>query len=241
MLNIHQALQRVAEHPQEAFSNPELLDALIKISQQLAEPLSAYGARMGYPIDKQEAVNIVLVNLLTDNAVIARHAMYAAQPIAYLHECARRWGRSEWGTRSTLIDNLQIPASSSDNNGLTPLETVCELTSKTLTPLTPDRLLPQLDDMIHWLAVNPPQRLSYEANDYIALHHSFTRWSLQQAETLAKTCWGSRPNQKATSLFGGYLLDERFNPQRSPSHQTALVNYRRRVNTQTLQELLLKA
>lgn len=189
--------------------------------------------RMGYPMDHDDVVNGGIVLLTADDGRIARYAAAAdSEPWAYMGMCLQAWVRQQWGHRGTSLDAAEFLAVTPpviDPGDFTPLEMVVQLTWETLCPLTPNELHPELRELLGWLAVNPPQRLSYEGADKRAAHRQCPQFTIWQVTAVINIAWGGRPRQAESSLMGQFLLDPQFHPSDSPTHARALTYYKKQM------------
>lgn len=156
----------------------------------------------------------------------------AENPWAYLTRCALTWlHQDELGHRGVDLDGDVSPFDQelylawSSEPQLTALELVIVKTWEMLSPRTPTELVDPLRDLIEWFGNNPPQRISYEGEAIRAAAHAFRIFTPTQIRAAAAACWGTRPEQRATSIMGGYLNDPSFDPVESDSHLRALRLY----------------
>lgn len=187
----------------------------------------------GYGMEVDDVVHGGIVLLTADNGRIARYAAAAdSEPWAYLATCLRAWARQQWGHRGTSLDTAEflaaVPASVGADE-YTPLELVVQLTWEALCPVTPTGLHDELHELLGWLAVNPPQRLSYETGDKVAAHRHCPQFTIHQVTAVINIAWGGRPRQSETSLMGQFLLDSNFRPSDSPTHARALTYYKKQM------------
>lgn len=176
-----------------------------------------------------EAVNTIVVALTVDGGRVARYAASAqGAPWAYLGKCVTAWSREILGSRcSPLDEKLTSPCNGGDvEAALTPLEQVSALTFATLAPHTPPHLHAATEQLIQWLATNPPQRLSYERIEREHAARAFPDLSSQDIAAIMNISWGGRPRRRQTSMFAAFLLDAKFRVSDSPTHARALLHFR---------------
>ena len=215
------------------------------IRKKYATAITARARRFGYPMDEEEALHTILINLIEQNGRIIKLVAKSADPYAYLGVCVKKWGAAQWCLRpaNITLDTVSLFYANPENTQtkLTPLEDVITLTTNTLQSQTPQKMQQLIQEPITWLALNPPQRLSYEGQDITAAAKTFTQFTHTQITAIAHACWGTRPRQKETSLFGAYLTNPHFNPYTSASHSAALIQYKTLMQNQTALEKYLTA
>lgn len=188
----------------------------------------ASARKMDYALEPGDVVHMLIVRLLEDDGRIAGYAATADEPWSYIGGClARDWAWREWGVRGTSLDILEfMPPSATAEEDLTPLSEVVELAYGVLSPFTPQELHGDLRDLLGWLAANPLQRISYEAEAKRAAHRHCPEFTIDQVAAVMNIAWGGRPRQAETSIFGGFLRDPRFRPSDSPTHMRALIYFK---------------
>ncbi|MDA3146528.1 hypothetical protein JSO19_03945 [Leucobacter sp. UCMA 4100] len=230
--------------PQADFrDSSEFVALLEQLHLNHAEGLVKRARRWGYSFEPDEAVNMLVVNLLEEldpDRYVADYVAEADNPFAYLGRCAfRSWLPKEFGVRG---NQLEIPELLPDSeayeitefdSGLTDIGEVVELCLEVLLPRTPKKLHGQLGDLVAFLAVNPPQRLSYEHFERQAAAKYCPSFNEAQVSAVMNITWGGRPNRAETSLMGQFLLDEEFKPEDSPSHYRALRYYQKIIAART--------
>ncbi|PRI10888.1 hypothetical protein [Leucobacter massiliensis] len=197
--------------------------------------LMALAASYGYALDRDEAANVILERLLSSRRRgekgAARRAAAAESPFGYLWACAVDWVRRQWGTRAAPLERAADAGTSFEvperESPYTPLEEVVRLTFAVLAEAMGEEERGAVYELLRWLALNPPQRLSYEAEDRIAAHRRCPKLTAEQVVAVMKIARGARPNTAATSLMGQFLLDPGFRPSQSGSHARALTRFRR--------------
>lgn len=210
-----------------------LLDQLRRF---FAPAVAGAARRMGYSLEESEVVSGAIVLLCDQEAKVARYAAAATQePWAYLSACLTDWARRQWGHRASDLDAAEhVPTPSQEvPTGLTPIDELVELTYRVLAPLTPAEILNDMRPLLSWLALNPPQRLSYEGEDRQAALAECVSMSLNQVIAVMNVAWGARPRRAETSLLGAFMLNRRFEPFASLVHARALVNYKMLMRTGT--------
>lgn len=118
-----------------------------------------------------------------------------------------------------------------------------QLTISELRPLTPASCWDGLTATVNYLAERGHSRLSYvhsNASQDIELRK--TGLTKQQILAVANAVLGSRPHHGKTSLLGGYLQHDGWNPRNSKAHLAALEKYASRMagSTVTADRRLLK-
>lgn len=209
--------------------SPEGAAFLEQLDVFFAPGICGMAKRMGYPMEPGDVQNSIITHLLSNDGEVAKYASVADEPWAYLGRCAIEWARREWGHRGTRLEvaeYLPVASPTSDESNYTALDEVVALTYEVLVPRTPEHLHGDLLELLGWLAANPIQRLSYEAEERMAAHRFCPRMTIDQVTAVMNIAWGGRPRQKETSLMGAFLLDSTFRPSGSPSHARALTTYK---------------
>lgn len=227
-------------------ASPQFLrsaDGLLFVRQlelHLAPSLISQARRLGIDgswLHKHDVVNSVLLGLCDQDGRVARHISNAAhEPWGYLAKCSAGWVRALWGPRGASLESHEFvaPNEEPDCDQLTEIHEVARLTHVMLAPHTEVRLVGQLLTLLHWLANNPPQRLSHELADRAAAALRFTDFTPDQIAAVANIAWGSRPRRRETSIMAALLVNPDFVPSDSPSHARALLNYRRAMRSRSL-------
>lgn len=181
-------------------------------------------------LEEGDVVNTAIEKLRASDGRIAEYAAAAdGEPWAYLGKCLIVWVRQQWGTRGSSFDlaSEMIPATSPETpDYLTNLDEVVALTFQVLSPVTEAKLHAPLLELLGWLAANPLQRLSYEADEKVAAHRHCPEFTIAQVTAVMNISWGGRPRQSESSLMGQFLLDPSFRPSDSPSHARAVTFYK---------------
>lgn len=230
---LREALSALAGSP--AFLHTAAGAALIRqLELHLSPGMLATARMMGIDrswVSAGEVLHTVIVELCAQNGEVARRiAEDARDPWGYLAVCATRWVRALWGTRGIPIDTLELASPGDppeDGSLLTAIQDLVRLAHTHLAPHLEPRLRRHLPPLLHWLAVNPPQRLSHELADREAAAAHFPDFTVEQIAAVANIAWGSRPRRRETSLMAALLRDADFHPFASPSHARALLQFRR--------------
>lgn len=231
---LRSALTDLAEDQASFLSTAEGAAFLEQLDAFFSSTIIAKACSWGYYMERGDVVNMIIERLLTTlqeqpaKAPI-RFAASAEDPWGYLWTCSLRWAGDEWGTRGEGLEFAEtLPAreSSEYDSGLTPISDVIRLTFEELAPRTPQQNHVAILDLLGWLAVNPPQRLSYERDDRIAAHRHCPSLTIGQVIAVMKIARGSRPREAETSLMGQFLLDPNFDPVKSFTHIRALLTFK---------------
>ena len=226
----------------------------------LAVQVAAYARHeLNYRIEADDAAHILIVELLSRPELAVRlgiadptHPDYVPNPAGYLYTSASvgtrtadggtipGWVRAEVGCLTdTTLDHPDRPhdsalvyrvAPGANSHGLTPLNDVVTLTTGFLAPRTPHRFRAGIYDLVHWLALNPPQRKSYEGETIVAAINEFPTMNPSQITATANIALGGRPAPQQTSLFYHLLNDPEFRPADTAGTFRALVTYQQRVS-----------
>lgn len=192
-------------------------------------------SKMKYSLEADEVTNTIIVQMASQESFV-RGLRKAMNPWGYLAECARRWSHTQAGHRMLELDGMpgMDPAGAGleerydPESGLTPLREVVASTVTTLLLYLGEDSTPNLAALVEWFALNPPQHQGHGHTDARrAGELSELGFTSEQIGAVANVTWGGRPNQRATSLFYGYLLDAGFEPAASSTHRAALNNVRR--------------
>lgn len=189
----------------------------------------ARSRRMGYWLETEEVVNLLVVKLLEDDGAMARRVSCAVNPWAYLSTCLTGWLQHEWGVRATPLETLTPFLPSREmrpgSDDLTELSVAIDLTCTVLDSRTPQQLTADVHELVKFFAHNPVQRKSYDQDERDQASQLCPALSLSQIVAVKNISWGSRPRQHQTSILGAFLLDAAFNPENSPTHIRALRTY----------------
>lgn len=181
-------------------------------------------------VGTEEVVHTAVLGLCDSAGRVARYASEAAgEPWGYLFRCLMTWMSEQWGSRGISFDEALIgqPAPSAEMPvHLTPLAEVIAATFAILEVHTPERLRTSVRQLLVWVANNPPQRLSHEAEDRAAARIRFPELTQQQISAVVNAAWGGRPTRSDTSLMAAFLLDENFCPYDSPAHSRVILRYK---------------
>lgn len=212
-----------------------------RVAEKLAPSMIAMGRRSGLGCDwleNADIVHTVLLELCKDDCRVAKQILLeASDPWQYLARCAMQWSRALWGHRCIPLEATQLMGAATYFEFQTepsPLEQAVDLACELLRPHTAYVLRPQLHELLTWLSLNPPSRLSYEAEDQAAFEQHYPSVDRSHLKALTKVAWGSRPRRAETSLLGAVLRNPSFQPAQSYTHAAALVQYRRTMRAQRL-------
>lgn len=214
--------------------------AFVEFLDDIAERYGKVGVSLasqyGYAMEEQEVVNLIFVQLLKKHSSNLYTCDYVARadvenPWAYLGGLLKRWIRQEYGVRGIQMEEAErIPQS--DNHVEENLSLLHEVVAKTyeiLAPRTPEFLHHELFTLLEFLAVNPPQRLSYEKFEREAAMVYCPHFTERQVAAVMNIAWGGRPKQRETSVMGQILLDPMWLPEMSVTHTIALSDYKKRM------------
>lgn len=201
--------------------------------------------------DLDEAVNMIILNLVDSPETCRYVDENAAKPFAYIGTIIPSWLVTETGRglfRTTHdqyrwaymewieTPGLQLPAAyvmdpadivaGDDRPTLTQ---AVERTVSTLAPRTLGDVARVLPDLVGWLAENPFEQQSTAKPTLEAAAAEFSMVSAGALTAVANISWGGRPNRGETSLLGGHLRSHDFNPLGSAAHLKALRVYRARM------------
>jgi len=218
---------------------------VLQLERYLIPTVFAAAKRVGLGdnwLHRNDVVHTVLVNLSEQQGRAAKLIAEASHaPWAYLAKCAVEWVRTSWGHRAAPLEEVLVERSRADareyfsardNVGLTPLGDLVRLSYDVLAPHTPAHLRPSLLQLLRWLAVNPPQRLSYEGSERRAAALRFSAFTSEQIAAVMNVAWGGRPRRKETSLMAALLRNPEFRLSDSPTHARAILPYRRAMREQ---------
>lgn len=226
------ALSTLAVAPRTFLSSDQGIRALRDLCSTSMPRVAAAARSLGLGLqwcDPDEMLSIVIVQLCEQKARVAKFAAQSrSEPWQYLGPCLVEWMRQHWGSRHLRFDELPHLDSgvTVPDHALTPAREVSDLCVKWLRPRTPVGLRERLRPLVQWLVENPPQRLSYEAQDVDAAFSRFTDFSRAQVAATSKVIWGRRPNRGQTSLAGALLIDAGFQPFDSMLHARELLAYK---------------
>ncbi|SDQ32543.1 hypothetical protein [Leucobacter chromiiresistens] len=226
----------IADHGVDVFESAEGAAFIEQLHAYQVGQLREAARGWGYAICAEEVVQIIITNLLTTrknpDSCPARYIAAAAEPWAYFHTTAIGWLQKEWGVRGAPLENVgyaeytNLSATDRDEHDLTPLEDVVNLTFGSIAQVVDPRHHAVVRELLYWIAANPPQRLSYDADDRVAAHRHCPSLTIDQVVAVIKIARGSRPNTTATSLMGQFLLDASFRISDSGSHYRALTAFK---------------
>lgn len=179
-------------------------------------------------LHESEVLHVVLVELFSDHGRVARIAAEQTRdPWAYLMVCASAWVRRICLSACAELNEQQpLEPQNEGSDHLTDLNEMVTLAAHMLSLYAPNLDFTQLSRALLWLAQNPPQRSSHEADDRAAMLAQFPSFTNGQISALANIAWGGRPRRKETSLFAALLCDPEFRPASSPTHIRALLHFR---------------
>ncbi len=204
----------------------------------------AEARRMGVSaewLSAEDVLHTAIVRLTEADGRAARYVAAAkGEPWWYLERCMRNWAREQWGTCCAVLDEattVSVSATESAEGPFTPMSTALDHTRSVLEPYVAPRLRPYLPAVLRWLALNPPQRRSYEANDLAAGQARFSMFSEREFAAVANAVWGARPRYRETSILAAFLLDEAFRVSDSPSHARAMLRFRRTMTSRGTSKL----
>lgn len=191
---------------------------------------AAFRSGRGTPtwLQSSEVLHVVLLELFSDHGRVANIiAEHTRDPWGYLAVCASKWVRKLCVSACAELKEHEFIANRDESSEqLTALNEMVTIAAQILQPHAPYLPLPVLERVLLWLAQNPPQRMSHEAEDRAAILVQFPSFTSRQISALANIAWGARPRRKETSLFAALLLDPDFRPSSSPTHIRALLHFR---------------
>lgn len=226
------ALTDLAEDGGQFFGTAEGLAFIEQLHEFFAPGMVGEARSWGYDIERDDVVNMIVERLLSTvgdgERCPARYAASSEKPWAYLWSCALRWGQSQWGTRGVSLEHAEMMLSPSvdEESPHTSIEEVVSLTFALVSQVIAPKHHAAVHELLSWLAVNPPQRLSYDRDDRVAAHRFCSSLTIDQVTAVMKIARGSRPNTSATSLMGQFLLDPNFRVSASGSHTRALTHFK---------------
>lgn len=195
-----------------------------------APAATAAAQSWGYPIEREEVVNMILARLLDQKRQRIGHIVAAATPWRYLGSCVRDWVQEEHGHRGVPIDAVEVMQYTQfedDDMYQDAVQLAVKLTFLLLESRTPRRLLPELKELLGFLAVNPPARLSYEHYEIDWAMRYAPSFTEPQVREVMNLTWGGRPNRWETSVLGQYARDPEFDAMSSGTHARAVNRYKR--------------
>lgn len=225
-------LTDIADSGGAVLSTAEGFAFIEQLHEFFAASMVSIARSWGYAADADEVVNLIVERLLATRTdpekCPARYAAVAEEPWAYLWSCTLRWGQEMWGTRGVPLEYAEaMPAVDLDREcEYTSLSEVVDLTFAVVSKVVDERHHAAVLELLSWLAANPPQRLSYDLDDRVAAHRHCPSLSLPQVSAVMKIARGSRPNTRATSLMGQFLVDPLFRVSESGSHARALTHFK---------------
>lgn len=193
-------------------------------------------------VASEDVVHTIILRLSEKRGRAARYAAAAdGEPWIYLAACLTGWMREQIGTRGRAMDEhtVVVDAGPDSEDSLTPISRVVSLTYSALQNYTHPSHRHALRPLLKWLAVNPPQRSSYESVERAAAKVRFPTFTLGQISAVMNIAWGGRPRRRETSLMAAFLLDAGFRPSDSPTHARAIARYRRSMGSHAPSESLL--
>lgn len=192
-------------------------------------------------LQEADVLHTILLELFADNGRVARLiGEQAREPWGYLAVCAAEWMRKVClSTCEELTEHSPIAPRHEPNDRLTDLEEMVARATQLLVAYAPNVQQAELRRLLFWLAQNPPQRLSHEAEDRAEMFAQFPILTSGQISAIVNIAWGGRPRRKETSLFAALLQDSQFRPQSSPTHIRALLHFRQVMRREETHSLLL--
>ena len=224
-------LTDIADNGGTVLSTAEGFAFVEQLHHHFAPQMIGIARSWGYDVEADEIVNMIIERLLvarqSANRCAARYAAASDEPWAYLWTCTLRWGQELWGTRGLPLEHAEFLRSGSDDElEYTPLDEVVSLTFAIVSQVTDAKHHDAVLELLTWIAVNPPQRLSYDRDDRIAAHRHCPSLTIEQVVAVIKIARGSRPNPATTSLMGPFLKDSTFQVYESGSHARALTAFK---------------
>ncbi|WP_053384844.1 hypothetical protein [Leucobacter celer] len=225
-------LTDIADSGGEVLKSAEGFAFIEQLHEFFASSMVSIAKSWGYAADSDEVVNLIIERLLSTRTdpekCPARYAAVAEEPWAYLWTCTLRWGQEMWGTRGVPLEYAEaMPAGGGeDETEYTPLGEVVDLTFAVVSQVIDVRHHAAVLELLSWVAANPPQRLSYDLDDRVAAHRHCPSLSVPQVIAVMKIARGSRPNTRATSLMGQFLINPVFRVSESGSHARALTHFK---------------
>lgn len=226
------ALTDLAEDGSKFFGTAEGLAFIEQLHEFFAPGMVGEARRWGYDIEHDDVVNMIVERLLSmagdSERCPARYAASSEKPWAYLWSCALRWGQEQWGIRGVSLERAEqmLTPSVDEESPHTSIDEVVSLTFALVSQVVDRKHHAAVHELLSWLAVNPPQRLSYDRDDRVAAHKFSPSLTIEQVTAVMKIARGSRPNTSATSLMGQFLLDPNFRVSASGTHARALTNFK---------------
>lgn len=201
--------------------------------------------------DLDEAVNMIILNLVDSPETCRYVGENAVKPFAYIGTVIPSWLVAETGRglfRTTGDEyrwaymewieapGLQLPAAYvmdpadivAGDDRPTLMQAV-QRTVSSLAPRTVGDVTGVLSDLVGWFAENPFEQQSTARPALDAAAAEFSMVSAGAISAVANISWGGRPNRGETSLLGGHLRSHDFNPLGSAAHLKALRVYRSRM------------
>lgn len=222
---------------------------LHEIRHYFAPAAIATSKRMGFGLEVDDVINMMVANLLDHGGDIAARAAAASNPFGYLNACLQRWCHHVWGVRSASLVEYGLEeetmggfAITSDvysfskwpmdetPSSLTSVSECIELTYEALSRHITTEQVSNVYELVEYFAQNPPQRRSYEGHDVVDAIETFTHIQPEHVQAVKNITWGVRPRQDHTSLLGAFLKDASFIPENSSTHYQALLVFRQRMN-----------
>ncbi|MFD5600781.1 hypothetical protein ACFWHR_12095 [Leucobacter sp. NPDC058333] len=228
-------LTDIADTGAAALNTAEGAAFIEQLYKHLSPSLSAVAKSWGYHVDDDEIVNMIIERVLStrndSDKCPVRYAAGADDPWGYLWQCARRWAQEMWGTRGLPLEYAEFTGyepfreNESTEDGTT-LKEVVDSTLAILAQVIDPKHVEAVSELLWWIAINPPQRLSYEVDDRVAAHRHCPSLTIEQVVAVIKIARGSRHRTEETSLFGQFLKNAEFRFSDSGSHTRALTHFK---------------
>lgn len=219
------------------FETLEGQDFIAQLKTFFAPALIKSALQNGLNIEEGDVINLAILMLCEDQGALAKKIAEAqSSPWGYLYRCLLRQVFSETPKnifrlnietveQFTITNAIEHDHHHNIDHNLTSVAELVRLCATLLEPLTPERLRDELPVLLHWLALNPPQRYSYEHETKQALALLHKSFSKEQISELVNTAWGVRPEMRRASLMAALLLNPEFDPWQSPVHRRRLKKY----------------
>lgn len=228
---LRRALLRVAESTNR-LCDREGAELIAQFTQYLVPGIVRTALRSGRSsatwLQPAEVLHTILVELFAENGRVAcAVAVQARDSWGYLAVCASEWVlricRSSW---EEFDERGTLHLIAASQHRLTNINEMVRIATQLLLPFAPQISSEEMHSVLLWLAHNPPQRISHEAEDRAAILAHFPTFTATQVAAIANIAWGGRPRRKETSLFAALLLQPDFRPESSPTHIRALLHFR---------------
>lgn len=226
------ALTDLADNGGQFLGTAEGLAFIEQLHKFFATALMWEARSWGFDIERDDVVNMIVERLLSTRGdgerCPARYAASSEKPWAYLWSCSLRWVQAQWGIRGVTLERAEMLLTPpiNEESPHTPIEEVVDLTFALVSQVIAPKHHAAVHELLTWLAVNPPQRLSYDRDDRVAAHRFCPTLTIDQVTAVMKIARGSRPNTSATSLMGQFLLDPNFQVSSSGTHARALTHFK---------------